>query len=154
MPTPPASRIRFRTRRRWRRNSSPSPARCCMVAPTSSPTRSFPWKDSIASRPRRIWDGSKRRSLSVGDAPPVAGGGDDVADQLEYPVELRRPIGRGAEPNDHQPFGRHDDHILPDRSLGKEGVARPAVLDPVGSAPTVALIGPEAGAVSDPAVRG
>ena len=147
------------------------------------------WRDSIASRRRRSWDGSSSRfrgrvdqcaalrrvrgsprahALDRGRTPhpalratsPTRGEvlsvncsrqlslvcrrGDDVAHELEHAVGLRRPVRRPAEPDDDQPLRRHDDHILPDRALGEEGVARPAALDPVGRAKTVAEIGPEA----------
>ena len=75
------------------------------------------------------------------------------ATSCEHAVGFRRPVRRAAEPHDHQPLGRDDDHILPDRALGEEGIARPAVLDAVIGAKAVAEIGPEARAIADPGVR-
>ena len=76
-----------------------------------------------------------------------------IAHEIEHAVGFRRPVRRAAEPDDHQPLRRHDDHILPDRPLGEKRIARPAVLGAVGRAKAVAEIGPESGALADPGVR-
>src|SRR3954463_4664975 len=89
---------------------------------------------------------SQRGSIAARDLRFVAGRGDDVADQPEHAVRLRRPVRRAAEPHDHQLLAGDDDHILPDRPLGEKGVARPAKLAAVIRAHAVAEIGPEAGA--------
>src|SRR5262249_31648121 len=50
----------------------------------------------------------------------------------------------------HQFFRRHDHHILTNRALGEEGIARNATFDAIVSAKTVAMVGPKAGAHADP----
>src|SRR5436309_749413 len=76
-----------------------------------------------------------------------------IAHEIEHAVGLRRPIRRTAEPDDDEPFGGHDDHILPDRAFGEISVARPAVFGAVAGTKAVAEIGPEARALPDPGVR-
>src|SRR4029077_17839395 len=75
--------------------------------------------------------------------------GDDVADEAGDAVSGERPVRRRTEAGDHQVLRRDHDHILPDRALGEEGIARPALPDAVFGAKAVAEIGPEAGAVAD-----
>src|SRR5947209_3194156 len=108
---------------------------------------------SIGWRRRRSSGGSDLPSIAAGEFRFAARGRDDIAYEIEYAVGFRRPVRRPAEPDDHQPFGWHDDHVLPDGPLGENGVARPAVLGPVGRTKTVAEIGPEAGADAHPGIR-
>src|SRR5690242_17121173 len=84
------------------------------------------------------------RSIRTCQLPRAPRGPNHVAHEVEHAIGFRRPVRRTAEPDDHQPFGRHDDHILPDRTLGEIGIARPAAFGAVARAKAVAEIRPEA----------
>src|SRR6478736_194585 len=83
----------------------------------------------------------------------AVGSSDDVTDEPEHAVGRRRPVGRAAEPHDDEFLAWDDDDILPDRALGEEGIARPAMFRAIIGAKAVAEIGPEAGTHSDPGIR-
>src|SRR3981081_4386614 len=85
-----------------------------MAAPISSPTQYFHWNDSIASRPRHIWDGSRlsaargiaeraqqRQQRAIErcrDMKPLASGDDGAGQGLDFEFPSRQTIEvhRGA----------------------------------------------------------
>src|SRR5258707_8281891 len=69
-----------------------------MAAPINSPTRYSRWKDSIASRKRRTWDGSSAARVKSG-RPDIAVRYPYVSDMAEQ-VDLVRLFG--PEPSCHR----------------------------------------------------
>src|SRR5215475_14317846 len=117
--------------------------------------RSLRWSASSAWRRQPSWGGS-RGPLSLVAARHLrtsVSRRDNVANKFRDAVGIEGPVHGSAETRDHQPLRRNDDHILPHRALGEEGVARPAVFDPVSRAKAVAKIGPESGTIAHESVR-